>query len=66
MKTRVLNPPARIFLQIVGDDDSGESVPYESVGIDEITWHDERIFDADLEYRLVKRPAKNRETKHGS
>lgn len=56
-KAKVIDPPARIFLQVAGDEDS-EDVNYADVLTENITWHDERIFDADVEYRLVKRSAR--------
>lgn len=63
MKSKVLNPPPRIYLQVLGDDDSGAAIEYGAIDLSEITWHDERIFDADVEYRLVKRTTKNRSVK---
>jgi hypothetical protein len=60
-KSKVINPPERIYLQVLGDDDSGIDTPYKDVSMDLITWHDGRIFDADVEYRLVKRSARIKE-----
>lgn len=55
VKSKVLNPPERIWLQVLGDDDTGDGFHYSDIAIEEITWHDEKIFDSDVEYRLVKR-----------
>jgi hypothetical protein len=56
MKAKILNAPERIFLQIAGDHDGPEDTDYNEVmHTGEVTWHDERIFDADVEYRIVKR-----------
>jgi hypothetical protein len=50
-KPRVVNPPERIFLQVAGDYDVPDETEYSHISPDDITWHAERIFDRDVEYR---------------
>ena len=52
-KPKVTNPPERIFLQC-GIDDEADDVPWHEISIADVTWHDESIFESDIEYRLVK------------
>lgn len=56
-KVKVINPPERIFLQC-GIDDEPSDVPWHEISIEDVTWHDESIFESDVEYRLVKRSAR--------
>lgn len=56
-KPRVLNPPARIWLQ-VGEID--ETCEFDECNRGEdVTWCQDAQFDTDVEYRLV-RPSKHR------
>lgn len=56
-KIRVLNPPARIFLQ-VGEIE--ETCEFDECNRGEdVTWAESEMFDTDVEYRLV-RPSRHR------
>lgn len=55
MKPKALNPPERIWL-VVGDIE--ETCEFHDC--DEVTWCSAQQYDADVEYRLVKRRRKHR------
>jgi hypothetical protein len=51
-KPRITHAPDVIYIQ-VGDID--EDVDFRQVETEDVTWCEDRQFDSDLEYRLVKR-----------
>lgn len=54
-KPKVLNPPERIYLQV------GEIVEFRAIAHNcEASWCDSKVYDSDIEYRLVKRKAKKK------
>lgn len=53
MTFKANNAPDKIYLQ-VGDIE--RDCEFSEVSIEDVTWHSERIFDTDIEYRRVKRP----------
>lgn len=53
MKPKAKNPPERIYLQ-VGDIEEDCEFSECSLG-GEVTWCDDKQYDTDIEYRLVKR-----------
>ena len=59
-KRGVFKPPDRIYLQVVDSDEPAdiEATYSQPFAEHEVTWCTDKIFDSDLEYRLVSRVAR--------
>lgn len=55
-----IDPPEIIWLQWHGDSDPSVEDPTDQIFESEVTWCRDKIFDHDIEYRIVKRSRRPR------
>jgi len=55
MKPKIYNLPKSVYLQVVGSYDGEDDTDFTDVQRDDISWCDVKIFDGDVEYKLVKK-----------